>query len=231
MFKEQRGGSLRIYEKPLDQKGYSIGADVSEGLAIGDLSTACVLDSNKKQVAQYGGKIHPKDFGKMLCRLGKYYNTAILVPEVNNIGISTIDAIVELGYNQIYTREVEEIRGEELQKKIGWQTNKKTKMKALNEFVANYRDKEVLLYDDRLLKEMAKVRVEDDGKVILNGKDYVVSVMLAIQGLEQLVIKGQFKASVPGQINKPMENKITSMTIEEKLRYYKNKKRSVSSFE
>jgi hypothetical protein len=231
MFREEKTGRTRKFAEPIDGMAYSIGADVAEGLALGDLSTFCVIDQNKNQVAQFGGKLHPRDFGRMLCRAGVYYNTAILVPEVNNVGISTIDAIKDAMYPQIWVREVEEIRGEEIQKRIGWHTSAKTKMKALNQFVADYRDEVFKVWDERLLKEMTMLVTEDNGNVILNGKDYVVSAMLALQGLEQVVLRGQFKAHVPGKVTHPKENKLTRMSVEEKLRYYKARKKDTSHFD
>ena len=149
---------------------------------------------------------------------------------MNNHGILVIDRIKRKNYINTYQRIVEEVRGEEQQKRVGWQTNKKTKMKMINEFVAQYRDGHIKINDIDLLKEMSKLKIEDDGNVKLNGKDRIVAACLAIQGLPQVVTKGQFKASVPVR-HIAKEKDITSLTIEEKLKYYKTKRKEVSSFE
>jgi len=199
MFREEKRGNLKIFERPRPEKSYSLGADVAEGLATGDSSTAFIIDTEMNHVASYCGKIHPDLFGEMLCRLGDWYNSALLTVEINNHGILTLDRIKRRNYPNVFTRTVEEIRGEEIQKRIGWQTTAKTKMKMLDEFVAQYRDGELKINDVDLLKEMAGLVVEDGGDVVLNGKDRIVAACLAIQGLPQVVRSGEFKAFTPSQ--------------------------------
>lgn len=230
MFREVKNGNLKIFSEPKEGAAYSIGCDVAEGLISGDYSTAFIIDRDLNHVASYCGHIAPDLFGEMLCRLGDKYNSGLLTVEINNHGILTLDRIKRRNYPNIYTRLVEETRGAELQRKIGWQTTEKTKAKMLDEFVAHYRDGKLIINDLDLLREMAGVVTEDNGKVILNGKDRVVSACLAIQGLEQVVIRGEFKAKRPGQDFDNKEDDIINMTIEDKLRYYKRKKKSPDSF-
>jgi len=127
----------------------------------------------------------PDLFGKYLCIAGKKYNRALLAPEINNHGHATLAKIRDLEYGNIYTRLKREERTENLTKKLGWQTNTKTKMKMLDDFVAAYRDKLIKINDIDLLKEMLTLTVEPDGNVNLNGKDRVVAMCISLQAIKQ----------------------------------------------
>jgi len=226
-FKEAKHGGWKIFHDVEPGIKYSLGADVAEGLAQGDSSTAFIVDQNLKHVASYCGKIAPDLFGEMLCRAGNEYNNALLVVEINNHGILTLDRIKRRNYPNVYTRKVEEIPGEELQKKIGWQTTEKTKYKALDEFVANYRDKKLIIDDIDLLREMGTLVVEDNGKIILNGKDMVVAAMLSLQGIEQMVMDGEFKAFTPADKD---DRNLYKISTEERVKRL-SRKQEFSSFE
>lgn len=196
---QRKNGRFKVFEKPKQSKLYSIGVDVSEGLAMGDASTCCVLDDDYNQAACWYGRVDPDLLGRIACRIGKYYNNAILVPEVNNMGHTTLNEIKYLRYSNIYTRQVREELSDEFVSKIGFQTNRKTKHDMLNDFVAMVRDGLISLKDVDLLKEMSTLYIETDGNVELNGKDRTVAVCLAIQGLKQQH-GNSYDAEFPGKI-------------------------------
>lgn len=178
---------LTVYFVPENGMKYSIGADVSLGLDIGDASHAKILDSNMKEVAHFHGQLDPDHFGRCLVELARTYNNAIIVPEVNSMGHTTLNAIKDMGYTRVYNREInDELDEHKITSKIGWQTNVKTKQVMLNALIAAYRDKEVIILDDGTLKEMLRCTRESDGSVELNGKDRVVATCLALQGFNQI---------------------------------------------
>lgn len=185
-FEEVARGNLLIFSSPILGHNYAIGADVAEGLVDGDYSTACVLNKNYEQVAVYKGHLDPDQFGRMLVSLAKYYNNALLAPELNNHGHATVAAIKNETYHRIYRREVQEELGREFQDKVGWLNNVKTKAKMLDDFKAAYRDGSLKLKHEETLREMLTLTLEEDGNVILNGKDLCVATGLAIQGLTQV---------------------------------------------
>lgn len=216
-FVEDERGELFVFKKP-ENRAYAIGADVAEGLEEGDSSTACVMDKDMEACAVYCGKIDPDQFGVYLVRLAKWYNGALLTPEVNNHGHATVAAIKRESYYSVFKREVQEELGRELQDKIGWQTNSKTKMLMLDELVASFRDNLLKVNCASTLREMITINIEDGGDVVLNGKDRTVALGLAIQGLKQAVVPNSNKAYVPGKIAK---KDVTKMSLQEKLAYYK----------
>jgi hypothetical protein len=55
-------------------------------------------------VAEYKGKIPPDRFGEMLDNLGRQYNNALLAPENNTFGYTTVMKLKELNYPNFITR-------------------------------------------------------------------------------------------------------------------------------
>ena len=54
------------------------------------------------QVGEYKGQVSTKDFGNILTAIATEYNNALLVVENANIGWSTIQTIIERGYQNLY---------------------------------------------------------------------------------------------------------------------------------
>lgn len=212
-FEEMPRGNLFIFKEPSKNEAYAIGADVAQGLADGDFSTACVLNKNMEQVAVFKGHLDPDLFGKMLVYLAKYYNQALLTPELNNHGHATLASIKNEQYYQVYRREVQDELGKDTQDKVGWLTNVKTKAKMLDDFKAAYRDGSLKVNHEETLREMLTLTLEEDGNVILNSKDLCVAIGLAIQGLSQAVVPGSLGAFESGS------NKTQFKNLEEMLRF------------
>lgn len=182
---DDKHGNFKIYWPPNPNEAYAIGADVAEGLETGDFSAATVIDRQYRVVATYHGHTDPDLFGQELCKLGEYYNKAVLAPEVNNHGHATIAKIKSLKYLNIYKREIKEETADKMTLKLGWQTNRKTKMKMLDDFAACYRDKVIQIPDIDLLRQMTEVTINETGDIALGGKDRVVAVCIAIQAIDQ----------------------------------------------
>ena len=179
---------LTVWEVPVPGETYSIGGDVAEGVEGGDYSNAFVLDSKDNQVAVFHGHLDPDHFGKVLVELAIIYNQATLVPEINNMGHTTLNAIKESEYLKVYMRTVyDEIANKETEK-MGWRTTSKNKMTMLGKLVSRYRDGEIRIRDVELLKEMSMLTRESDGNVNLTGKDRVVGACLAIEGRSQIYL-------------------------------------------
>ena len=218
-FIEQPRGPYKLFLPVQEGKVYALGADVAEGLESGDFSTQCGLNREYQQVFSYHGHIAADSFGREICIAGKMLNNCLVCPEVNNHGLTTLTKIKDLSYPMIFTREVEDEISHKLTPKLGWQTNRKTKMLMLDDFVSLYRDGILKLYDQDLLKEMATLTVETDGDVELGGKDRVVAVCLAIQCLKQAPFENTYAAIVPGQVPKEFKS------LDEKLKYLNRRKR------
>jgi hypothetical protein len=185
-FVENPHGQYKLFKRPNNARKYAVGADVAEGIEGGDYSTMAVLSKDYEQVMSFFGHTHPDLFGAEMIKAGKYFNDALLAPEVNNHGLTTLTHITNACYPMLYTRQVMDERTQQYTAKAGWQTNVRTKTLMLDEFIACYRDKSLKINDVELLQEMLTLAVDADGSVNLNGKDRVVSMCIAIQALKQV---------------------------------------------
>ena len=210
--------NYKIFHKPKLGDAYAIGADLAEGLETGDSSTASVLNRDFKQMAVCEGKIEPDIFGRFLVEVAKLYNGAVLAPEVNNHGHAALAAIKNARYNKIYRREVKEELGVDIQEKVGWHTNVKSKMQMIDDLKAAYRDDVIEINCLETLREMMTLTIEENGDIILNGKDRVVALAISIQAIKQASVSGEHKAFIPG---KAREKDVTKMSMDEKMKYYK----------
>lgn len=152
-FTEQPKGYLKIWKPPEEGRNYLISADVAEGLEHGDYSIADVIDRKTlEQVAQWHGHIDPDLFGVELARLARLYNRALVAPEVNNHGLTTITSLKKV-YGHIYRRRTVDKITNKAKEEHGWQTNLKTKPLAI--------DKAVQIVRERLAKINCKETIEE----------------------------------------------------------------------
>jgi hypothetical protein len=129
---EGEGGELKVWEKPLPNETYVIAADVGEGNpANGDPSCIEVLryPTNTpfiEQVAEWHGWVDPAAFAGKIYQLAMWYNEALVAPEVNNHGFTTLNELKQHYYN-IYQWQYFDRFGQFLTKKLGWSTNVSTR--------------------------------------------------------------------------------------------------------
>lgn len=147
------GSPLKVWKQPQDSKQYVIGADVAEGIG-GDYSVASVIDRESHEtVARWRGDCQPAEFGEVLEQLGRYYNHALIGVEINNHGLTTVQRLVDIGYDALYRKEkgIDE-RYQEYTSKLGWRTDIKSKP----------------LMIDGLAEAIAKGQINDHDRVFIN---------------------------------------------------------------
>lgn len=171
-------GGLKVWESPKQGARYVIGADIAEGLATGDYSSADVLKlPGGEQVAQWHGKTAPDLFGHTLAALGRIYNNAEIGPERNNHGLTTITTLADLDYPFIYR--AKSLEGGE--GKLGWSTTASSKKAMIDQLITQVRDGDHGIICAESIEEM-RTYIEEDGK--LNAKsgcfdDRVISRAIA----------------------------------------------------
>ena len=170
---EKRGvdGNLWVWESPDYTKSYMVTADVSRGDST-DFSTFHVMDIEScVQVAEYKGKLSPKEFGNVLVGIASEYNDALLVVENANIGWSTIEQILEREYKNMYYSStsnqdtVESYMSKYEREKLvpGFTMSMKTRPLVVAKMTEYIREKAVTIQSKRLLLEM-RVFVWKNGK-------------------------------------------------------------------
>jgi hypothetical protein len=100
---------LKIYEQPTGNHVYSIIADVSRGKGL-DYSAFQVIDITEmpyKQVATFrSNMITPSDYSDIIAHMGRHYNGAYVLVEINDIGgqVSEMLALSHDYENILYTQ-------------------------------------------------------------------------------------------------------------------------------
>lgn len=197
-FNTIRTGNLRIWEHPTATNRYSVGVDVAEGFAGGDFSCAEVLDvRNYEQVAEWHGHMGQEEFAAELIRLGKYYNSALLVIESNQ-GQVVLSHLKH--YPRLYYRRKVGMRGEAPTNELGFRTTQKTKGILIGTFKKLFEEEELIINGRELLREMSTYVEEEPDKdkprkVLSTGAaskkdkdDRVIAACLAVVGLQGIPV-------------------------------------------
>lgn len=177
-------GCLELWEGPIIGDVYVIGADVAEGLIHGDFSTADVVRHRTGEVvAKWRGHIEADAFGEdILYNLGRWYNNALVGPEANNHGLTTITALRRKGYPNIYRRRQLNTTGAGMGYQFGWQTTRTSKPLLVDELGSALRSDELIFHSAQTLKELYTFVRDKDGR--MSGSpfdDSVISLGLANQ--------------------------------------------------
>ena len=170
---ERRGvdSNLWIWEPADYTKDYMVVADVARGDSA-DYSAFHVFEIEScTQVAEYKGKISPKDFGNVLVGIASEYNEALLVCENANIGWATIEQILEREYRNMYyssTSNMETVESYmnkyERDKLVpGFTMSARTRPLVIAKVIEYIRERAVTIYSKRLMSEM-RVFVWKNGK-------------------------------------------------------------------
>lgn len=195
-FIEDSSGYINIWKMPQPNKFYVVGADVSEGLATSDYSCAVVLDEDFDLVASWYGHIDPDLFGDELVKLGMFYNEAYLGIESNNHGLTTIKSVLRKEYWNIYYQKSYDKIDEKITKKIGWNTNRRTKPIMINALAEYIREMWLGIKWDTLISECFTYIIEEDGSTnaqIGSHDDTVIATAIALQ----LLLEGRGEDYTP----------------------------------
>lgn len=205
---EVRAGHLRLWEMPLDGHEYVVGVDVAEGKIRDrsasarrklysysneqpDYTSATVVDlETGKHVASWHGKISPDQFVGPLVALAKYYNQALLVPEVNGPGIVIVIGLRQAAYPRVYRSKVWiHVDRDVVQDELGWRTSA-TNRPLLIARVSEWLQHPGMTRDAGLVDELRTMQFDASGTPRARGHnkdDRVFSLALALQGRHELL--------------------------------------------
>lgn len=189
---DRKWGDLLVWEPPLKGFMYSIGVDTSEGLG-GDSAVIQVLNAHTgDQAAEYANpNIPPDQLADVALAIARWYNNALIVPEINSSGISFVDHI-KTKYLNIYRREVFDKRAKVMTEAVGWRTTGTSKPLLVNALEEAVREEFIAVKSKACLNEMRTfVRTEEVGKQGYgaegsNHDDRVMALGLAYQGIKWL---------------------------------------------
>lgn len=169
-FFEDPLGRVTIFRKPgrnLEHAQYLIGGDPSR-TTLGDNACIQVINRNTfEQVAVWHGKIDPVSFADEMAKLGYYYNTAMLAPEMEGPGYATIGALIKMSYPSLWRFRRPDrggIAGIALNL-YGWSTNYQRKHWAIGNVVRLLYDGSITIHDEETYHQMRNYVVLDNGEM------------------------------------------------------------------
>lgn len=169
-------GWLKLYKKPMLGSQYIIFADVGQ---FSDFCSAHVIAKKSwRIVATFHANIKAHHFGDELNKLGHYFNKAEIAVEVNNMGQSTIDRLVQLNYPHLYMRERLNQKDKKVTLEYGWHTTEKSKALILGHMQNLLRTEQVPYIDMETIGEISTFVRHDDGSMGAsegNNDDRVIS--------------------------------------------------------
>lgn len=163
--KPVQNAPLKVWKQPQDGHAYVIGADVAEGIG-GDYSVASIIDKdNQETVARWRGDCQPAEFGEILEQLGRWYNHALIGVEINNHGLTTVQRLVDMGYDALYRKEkgIDE-RYQEYTSKLGWRTDIRSKPLMIDGLAEAIAMGKILDYDRVFVNECMTYVTDERGK-------------------------------------------------------------------
>ncbi len=170
-FQESIDGPITIFRYPgedMDRHKYMVSGDATRSVT-GDYSCAQVLNRRTwEQVAIFRKRIDPVSFGDQLALLGRYYNWAIVCPEIQGAGDSTIARLISLNYPFLFEhRKAERIPGQP-ETVYGWWSGVRAKQEAMGNLLKVVVDHDLILHDHKTYSEM-RAYVSDERGGFKNG--------------------------------------------------------------
>ncbi len=151
-------GQTRIFKWPSKDRDwgqYCIGADPSR-TTMGDGACIQVIHrGTNEQVAVWHGRCNPIEFAIHVAKLGYYYNTAEVAPEIEGPGHATIGALVAMGYPRIWNHRWADKAQGKVSQNLGWSTSYNRKHLAIGNLIGLLGRHALTIHDQQTFDEMA----------------------------------------------------------------------------
>jgi hypothetical protein len=161
---EYSKAGLDIYEAPQKDKFYAMACDTARGIG-GDYSAFIVVDITAmpyKVVAKYrDNTIAPMLFPDVIGKVGRDYNDAFILVEVNDIGQQVVEILhQEVEYDNILSTVTEQQRqyvspGFGKSTKLGVNTSKQVKRQGCFTFKSLLEEQKLLVFDEHIIHEIS----------------------------------------------------------------------------
>ena len=146
------------------------------------------------EVASWRGHMVADKFGALLDRWGRVYNNALMVVEINNHGLTTVTALKNLRYPQIYFRPVTKIdtMGTKYSDRMGWKTSKVTRPLMIDDLRESLADGSIKIHSEATFDEMLIFVYDDGGNMVAQNSfhdDMIFASAIGFQGFK-VMFKG-----------------------------------------
>ena len=204
-------GGLQVWERPVPNREYRIGADVSEGIDVGrdtDWSVAVVLSAESMdEVAMLRVKIDPDLFAWQLASLGKWYNNAKLLVERNNHGLVTLKFLSDVHlYPDIYSEKILDERSSRSARKLGFHTTVKSKPLIIDYLKELIREDEIDIKSPKVLDELQTFVNFPNGRMAAQSgshDDCVMALAIACFGCKMFPAMPEWNKNLNRRYMKP----------------------------
>ena len=186
----QNEDGLIMYIPPRPDRNYVAGADVAEGVTGGDYSVLTIFDRETgEEVGFWRGYMPPDRFGALLNKVGRLYNNALMVVEINNHGLTTVTALKNLMYPQIYFRPVVKMdtMGQQTSDRMGWKTTKVTRPLMIDDLREALADGSYKIHTEKTFDEMLTFVFDDGGNMVSQSTfhdDCIFASAICFQGFK-----------------------------------------------
>lgn len=187
-FAFQDSGPLRVFKEPQRGMVYTMGVDASTGLAE-DYSAVQILSNTipYEQVAVFRAKWPVNEVADYVDKLGRFYNEALLVCEINYPGNSVQDALLQYyKYPRNYQAETHLDEDMDISCKYGFRTTEASKWLLINETKIAFQNKELKLNDKVTIEEFRTFVYQSTSRKAAATEgmndDCVMAMMLAYHG-------------------------------------------------
>lgn len=161
---EYQNNGLDIYEEPKEGHYYAMACDTARGIG-GDYSAFVVVDITQmpyKVVAKFRrNDIAPMLFPDVIGKVGRDYNNAFILVEVNDIGQQVVEILhQEVEYENILSTVTEQQRqyvspGFGKTTKLGVNTSKQVKRQGCFTFKSLLEEQKLLVFDEHIIHEIS----------------------------------------------------------------------------
>jgi hypothetical protein len=181
VFEPQARGPLVVYKRPAPNRRYVAGADVAEGIDVGDgtiggtdpdWSVLIIADADTgEQVAKLRGRFEPDLFAEYSAAVLRWYNWAFIVPEANGPGIAYIEGLLRYGVvpaliHHRHPQPDEQFSGRagtSLQL-LGWKSNVVTRQQMISALDREIRSMGYIMHDPNTISEHYTFVVKSNGR-------------------------------------------------------------------
>lgn len=216
---ESRHGRLRIWEQPGSGYRYVCGIDIAAGKVKDkvkrarqdivsysddrpDYSAIIVLEmETANHVATWHGHQDTYNFSWTCQEIGVLYNHALLVPEATGLGIGVIERLVrDFNYPNVYqSKRWNQVDFDDpFDNRYGFSTTAQSRPLLIDQVTQAVETGTLRTYDERLVRELQTMEVDDNGVARGRGKnkdDLVMALGLALQGRHELLTGSTIRSS------------------------------------
>ncbi|HTB10960.1 MAG TPA: hypothetical protein VK752_05290 [Bryobacteraceae bacterium] len=181
VFEPQEKGPLVVYKRPAPNRVYVGGADVAEGIDVGDgtiggadpdFSVLIIADKDTgEQVAKLRGRFEPDLFAEYSAAVLRWYNWAFVVPEANGPGIAYIEGLLRYGvapvlifHRQPQADERYSTSASAQLQYLGWKSNLVTRTQNISLLDRYLREMGFIVHDPNTLSELYTFVVKSSGR-------------------------------------------------------------------